>query len=224
MSKKNVRGAVLWGILGGAILYYLLGFTVPGFYADSLSRWTSPFTAFGDFGTEAFGKVFTEGFDFSAFAADARQPLTFVLVDHHDRSRASAWSICSIPSAPCTAPARAAICWTKDGEVPEHGSRRCLPTRLRPPPALICGTSTVTTFVESSAGVAEGGTNRSFLYVHRAVLLHRDVPLARSHSSSRAALPPLRSIYVGVLMMACVKEMDWHRRRGRRSRRSSRWL
>lgn len=32
MSKKNVRGAVLWGILGGAVLYYLLGFTVPGFY------------------------------------------------------------------------------------------------------------------------------------------------------------------------------------------------
>ena len=34
MSKKNVRGAVLWGILGGAVLYYLLGLTVPGFYAE----------------------------------------------------------------------------------------------------------------------------------------------------------------------------------------------
>ena len=31
LTKKNVRGSVLLGIIGGSILYYVLGFTVPGF-------------------------------------------------------------------------------------------------------------------------------------------------------------------------------------------------
>lgn len=35
MSAKNVKGAIIWGILGGAVLYYILGFTIPGFYDGS---------------------------------------------------------------------------------------------------------------------------------------------------------------------------------------------
>ena len=69
MSKKNVKGAVLWGILGGAVLYYLLGFTVPGFWGSISISVESPLSAFGAFFSEAFGKVFTEGFDFSAYIA-----------------------------------------------------------------------------------------------------------------------------------------------------------
>ena len=37
MSKKKVKGAVLWGILGSAVLYYVIGLlTVPGFFADKV--------------------------------------------------------------------------------------------------------------------------------------------------------------------------------------------
>lgn len=28
MSIKKVRGSVLWGILGGSVVYYVLGFTI----------------------------------------------------------------------------------------------------------------------------------------------------------------------------------------------------
>lgn len=70
MSQRKVRGAVLWGILGGSVLYYILGFTVPGFYDGFAANMSfDPFAAFSEFGTQAFGKVFTEGFDFSAFIA-----------------------------------------------------------------------------------------------------------------------------------------------------------
>lgn len=31
MTYKKVKGSVLWGILGGTVLYYVLGITVPGF-------------------------------------------------------------------------------------------------------------------------------------------------------------------------------------------------
>ena len=38
LSKKKVKGSVLWGMLGGAILYYIIGFiTVPGFYETSVA-------------------------------------------------------------------------------------------------------------------------------------------------------------------------------------------
>ena len=72
MSKKKVRGAVLWGILGAAVLYYAIGLiTVPGFYASAVApNLTSDFFgAFRDFGTQAFAAVFKSGFDFSAFIA-----------------------------------------------------------------------------------------------------------------------------------------------------------
>ena len=81
MSARKMKGAVIWGILGGAVLYYILGFTVPGFYdgfADNLSF--NPFAAFADFGTQAFGKVFTEGFDFSGYLADHSTAALAVLI------------------------------------------------------------------------------------------------------------------------------------------------
>ena len=73
MSKKKVKGAVLWGMLGGAVAYYAIGLiTVPDFYATAVApNLTSDFFgAFKEFGTQAFGKVFTEGFDFSPYIAE----------------------------------------------------------------------------------------------------------------------------------------------------------
>ena len=73
LSKKKVKGAVLWGMLGSAVLYYAIGLiTVPEFYATNVApNLTSDFFgAFKDFGTQAFGKVFTEGFNFSPYIAE----------------------------------------------------------------------------------------------------------------------------------------------------------
>ncbi|MBS1473715.1 MAG: NCS2 family permease, partial [Massilimaliae sp.] len=116
MSKKNVRGAVLWGILGGAVLYYLLGLTVPGFYAENPFTMSNPLDAFKAFGTEAFGKVFTEGFDFSAYAADhgtanlvliiVTTSLAFCMVDMFD-TIGTLYGACARGNM-----------LTKDGEVP----------------------------------------------------------------------------------------------------------
>lgn len=73
----------------------------------------------------------------------------------------------------------------------------------------ICGTSTVTTFVESSAGVAAGGrTGLSSLFTAGLFFIAMFLsPIAQliPGCATAAAL-----IYVGVLMMACVKDIDWH--------------
>lgn len=70
LAKKGVKGAVLWGILGGTVLYYLVGLiSVEGFYDASVKANLSVdfIGPFKDFFSQAFGKVFTEGFNFSGY-------------------------------------------------------------------------------------------------------------------------------------------------------------
>lgn len=155
MSGREVKGAVLLGIVGGAVVYYVLGFTVPGFYEGfGASLSFNPLTAFADFGSQAFGKVFTEGFDFSAYLAEHTSTelvvliittaLAFCLVDMFD-TLGTLYGAC----------ARGDLL-TKDGKVPNM-DKAMLADAVATTCGAVCGTSTVTTFVESSAGVAEGG-------------------------------------------------------------------
>ena len=205
MSKKNVKGAILWGILGGAALYYVLGFTVNGFYENLVITFDSPFDAFRAFGTEAFGKVFTEGFDFSKYITAngtanfiltiVTTALAFCMVDMFD-TLGTLYGAC----------ARGNMLDEK-GEVPNM-DKAMLADAVATTTGAICGTSTVTTFVESSAGVAEGGRTGlssmfTALFFFVAMFLS---PIAQliPGCATAAAL-----IYVGVLMMACVKEIDW---------------
>ena len=157
MSKKKVRGAVLWGILGAAVVYYAVGLlTVPGFYASAVApNLTSDFFgAFRDFGTQSFLAVFKTGFDFSAYIdANGVGPfvimllttmLAFCMVDMFD-TLGTLYGACS-----------AGGLLDKDGNVPNM-DRAMLADACATCVGAACGTSTVTTFVESSAGVAEGG-------------------------------------------------------------------
>ena len=157
MSKKKVKGAVLWGMLGGAVLYYVIGLiTIPDFYATAVApNLTSDFfSAFKEFGAQAFGKVFTEGFNFSPYIAEHGMSnfivmflttmLAFCMVDMFD-TLGTLYGACA-----------AGNMLTKDGNVPNM-DKAMLADAIATCCGAVCGTSTVTTFVESSAGVAEGG-------------------------------------------------------------------
>ena len=72
----------------------------------------------------------------------------------------------------------------------------------------VCGTSTVTTFVESSAGVAEGGRTGlssmfTALFFFIAMFLSPVAQLIPTYACAAAL------IYVGVLMMSNVKNIEW---------------
>lgn len=206
LSKKGVRGAVLWGILGGAALYYVLGLTVPGFYGDLSSTLKIDFVGpFRDFGEMAFGKVFTEGFDFSAYvSAHGTADLVVVFIT-------TSLAFCMVDMfdtlARCTAPAPAATCCCRTARSPTW-TRPCWPTPSPPPPGAICGTSTVTTFVESSAGVAEGGRT-GLAAMATAALFFIAMFLSPIASLIPTAATAAALIYVGVLMINCVKDLDW---------------
>lgn len=206
LSYRKIKGAVLWGIVGGTGIYYVLGFTVSGFYDGFFSSLNfNPFTAFGNWGRESFAKVFTEGFDFTAYlsshsSADlilviATSALALCMVDMFD-TLGTLYGAC----------ARGGML-DKDGNVPNF-EKAMLSDAIATCAGAVCGTSTVTTFVESSSGVAEGGRTglASFttgILFFIAMFLSPVAALIPG-SATAAAL-----IYVGVLMMGCVTDINW---------------
>ena len=212
LSHKKVKGSILWGILGGTALYYLLGLTVPGFYnnfGDTFSF--NPLKPFAAFGTETFGKVFTQGFDFSAYLAKEGNSvgglvilfittaLAFCMVDMFD-TMGTLYGACRGGNL---------LVEGKNGELEvPNMNRAMLADAVATCTGAVLGTSTVTTFVESSAGVAAGGkTGFTSLITAAAFLLALFfAPLAKLIPAYAygAAL-----VYVGVLMMGSVKDIDW---------------
>ena len=205
LSYKKVRGSVFWGILSGTILYYVLGATVPGFYtgfAENLSF--NPFTAFGEWGSQAFLKVFTEGFNFDAYLATHTQAelilvivtsaLAFCMVDMFD-TLGTLYGACS----------RGGM--LVNGEVPNF-EKAMLSDAIATCAGAVCGTSTVTTFVESSAGVGEGGRTGLSAFTTGVLFF-----VAMFLSPVAALIPGCATasalVYVGVLMMGCVTDIDW---------------
>lgn len=206
LSVKKVKGSVLWGILGGTVVYYVLGFTVTGFYDGFFEGMTfNPFKAFGEWTSMSFGKVFTDGFNFSAYLAEhstadlilvmVTSSLAFCMVDMFD-TLGALYGACSRGDF-----------LDKNGQVPNF-ERAMLSDAVATCVGAVCGTSTVTTFVESSSGIAEGGRTGLAAFTTGCLFF------AAMFLSPVAALIPVSAtsaalIYVGVLMMGCVTDIDW---------------
>ncbi len=212
MSKRKIKGAILISIIAGAVVYYALGFTIPGFYDGFLAGVSlNPIDAFVAFGKEAFGKVFTEGFDFSAYLAVEGHSkgglviafittaLAFCMVDMFD-TMGTLYGACRGGNM---------LIKKADGttEVPNM-NKAMLADAIATCTGAVCGTSTVTTFVESSAGVAAGGRTGLSSIVTAALFV------VALFLSPIAALIPAAAyaaalIYVGILMIGCVKDIKW---------------
>ena len=206
LRAKDKRGAVLIGILIGSVLYYLLGFTIPGFYDGfAVSLNLSMADAFRDFGTQTFGAVFRDGFDFSAYLASHSQAnlivmlitsaLAFCLVDMFD-TLGTLYSACA-----------------EGGLLDEEGKplnfEKCmLSDALATCAGAIFGTSTVTSYVESTSGIAAGAKSglSSFVTGVLFVLALVFTPIASlvPGCATAAALA-----YVGVIMMAGIININW---------------
>lgn len=206
MSYKKIKGAVLGGIVGSTVLYYILGFTVPGFYDGFTDRLSfNPFNAFVEWGNSCFAKVFTEGFDFSAYLADhsagdlilviITSALALCLVDMFD-TLGTLYGACSRGNM-----------LNEKGEVPNF-EKAMLSDALATCAGAVCGTSTVTTFVESSAGVAEGGKT-GLTSLTTAVLFFVAMFLSPVAALIPGAATSAALIYVGVLMIGGVKDINW---------------
>ena len=207
LSAKKVKGAVFWGMLGSTVVYYILGFTVKDFYVGFGDKFNfNPFAAFKDFGEIALGKVFTQGVDFSGYLDNhstaslvillITTALAFCLVDMFD-TLGTLFGACSRGNM-----------LTEKGEVPNF-EKAMLSDAIATVCGSVCGTSTVTTFVEASSGIAEGGRTGLSAMV-TAVMFFIAMFLSPVASLIPGCATAAVLIFVGVLMMGAVLKIEWN--------------
>ena len=196
LVKKNVKGAVIIGMLAASIVYWIGDWAFLGqnpFAALATASWLP---AFGDMAAVTLFK-----FNFSTLAQIGWVTvltllITFCMIDMFD----------TIGTLIGTA--------SRAGMVDENGD---MPNMKE---ALLCdsigtiaggltGTSTVTTFVESASGVEAGGRTGLTALTCGVIFL-----LCMFISPIAAIIPaPATSaalIYVGILMLMGLKNIDWH--------------
>lgn len=212
LSKKGVKGAILWSVLGAAALYYALGFTVDGFYDGFMEGLSlNPIDSFKEFGTEAFAKVFTEGFDFSDYLAQDGHDVTSLIIAFVTTALAFCMVDMFDTMGTLYGACRGGNLLIKnekgEDEVPNI-NKAMMADAVATCTGAICGTSTVTTYVESAAGVGAGGRTGLTSMVTAALFT-----VALFLSPIAALIPACAYaaalIYVGILMIACVKDIDW---------------
>ena len=213
LSKKNVKGAILWGLLGSAVLYYVFaGIAVGAGSQGAIDMFnnvsmSNPLSAFEAWGKDSVGVVFYEGFNFDQYLSTGTNnagSLAVVLIT-------SALSLCMIDMFDTIGTLYGACSkgnlLDKDG-TPIRMEKMMLSDAIATCTGAIAGTSTVTTFVESSAGVVAGGKTgfTSFITGVCFIVAMFLSPIAQliPRSATATAL-----IWVGVLMMSSVTKVDW---------------
>lgn len=211
LSKKGVKGAVLWAILGSAALYWI--FMAIGYgYGDAACKgvidsftFSNPIDAFKDWGTQSVGKVFSDGFNFDGYLAThsggslalviITSSLAFCMVDMFD-TMGTLYGACARGNM-----------LEKDGSIPNM-NKAMLCDAIATTTGAICGTSTVTTFVESSSGIA-AGARTGFASLITAACFAVAMFLSPIAEMIPSAATSVALIYVGVLMMNCVRDIEW---------------
>ena len=194
----KVKGSLLIGIavtsVIGAIMQYAMGFNV-GMPEQVAFSFNFDFSAAGAFAS-GFGELFSAGKGIGVLIFSIISVLlSLTMVDMFD-------TIGTLVGA-----ASKGGFLDKDGNLP-RANRALLADAIATSAGAALGTSTVTTYVESSSGIAEGGktgltsltTGICFLLAIVAMPLLGFVPTG-------ATAPIL--IIVGVMMCGALKEIDW---------------
>lgn len=229
LEHKKVKGSILWGLLSAAVLFYagvvianacgysytytvesiVNGEVVTNTYTTGASdvlasiTWSNPFDAFKDWGNQSVGKVFTEGFNFAGYNGTTGGLVLLVIT--------TALSLCMIDMFDTIGTLYGACSrgnlLDEDG-TPLNMNKCMLADAIATFVGAVAGTSTVTTFVESSAGVAAGGKTGFTALVTGVMFI-----LAMFLSPIAELVPRCATasalIWVGILMMNSVGKIDW---------------
>ena len=196
LTKLNVKGSVLIGILATSVIYYLATWTVPSFDLGSV---VEPFKDFaqigitGVFKAESWQNAFSGEMIGSIFSV-IMLIVTFCLVDMFD-------TIGTLYGA-----ASEADMLDENGDpVDIDKSMAC--DSIATVSGSVLGTSTVTTFVECASGVAAGGrTGLTSVVTSLCFLVCLFLSPVASIIPAAATAPAL--IFVGVLMLKNFSKVD----------------
>ncbi|MBQ7599755.1 MAG: NCS2 family permease [Clostridia bacterium] len=197
LAHYKVKGAVLIGMLVASAVYWAsqaLFFGVNPFASLSGANWIPPF---GDMAGTTLFKLNFEGFAKMGWFACVTLVITFSIIDMFD-------TLGTFMGA-----ASRAEMLDKKGNMPGM-KQALLSDAVGTVAGALTGTSTVTTFIESTAGVEAGGRTGLTAITTGALFLASMfiAPLA-------AIIPPAATsaalIYVGVLMIMGLKKIDWEK-------------
>ena len=189
------KASIVLGILISSVLFYLFTWTAPEFNFSQLGQ---SFKDFGEYGFSVFkGASWAAAFDgvtIGSIFSVIILVITFCLVDMFD-------TIGTLYGAS----AQAGML-DKNGD-PENIEKCMLCDSIATCAGAMVGTSTVTTFVESASGVAEGGrTGLTAMVTAGLFLICLFLSPLASIIPAIATAPAL--IYVGVLMLKNFKAID----------------
>lgn len=196
LSKLNVKGSVLIGILATTVIYYLATWQMPSF---EMGEVLTPFKDFAEIGITG---VFTAQSWKDAFSGEMLGGIfsvimliiTFCLVDMFD-------TIGTLYGA-----ASEADMLDENGD-PVDVDKAMTCDSVATVSGAVLGTSTVTTFVECASGVAAGGrTGLTSLVTSLCFILCLFLSPIASVVPAAATAPAL--IYVGVLMLKNFSKVD----------------
>ena len=196
LEKLRVKGNIIIGVIVSAVLYYVFTAQVPSFDIAGVGQAFKDFGAVGITGLfdgAAWSKAFTGAHIGSLFNA-IMLIITFCLVDMFD-------TVGTLYGA-----ASQANMLDENGD-PINVDKAMTSDSVGTVAGAIFGTSTVTTFVESASGVAEGGrTGLTGVVVSICFALCLFLSPVASIVPGCATAPAL--IYVGVLMLKNFAKVD----------------
>ena len=198
LAKKKVSGAVIYTILGSTVLYYLSTWQLPSF---ELGEIKDSFVAFGKEGLfgafEGFGTLFQGdggAVTFGAILSAIMLVITFTLVDMFD-------TIGTLYGA-----ASQANMLDENGD-PINMAQSMNADSIATVSGAVLGTSTCTTFVESSAGVGAGGRT-GFASIITSICFLACLFLTPIATMIPACATAPALIYIGVLMLKNFAKVD----------------
>ena len=196
LSKLNVKGNILIGIAISSVLYYVFTAQTPSFDIAGIGQAFKDFGAYGITGLfdgAAWSKAFSGAHIGGVFNA-VMLIITFCLVDMFD-------TVGTLYGA-----ASQAKMLDENGD-PVNVDKAMTADSVGTVAGSIFGTSTVTTFVESASGVAEGGrTGLTGIVVSVCFAICLFLSPVASIVPGCATAPAL--IYVGVLMLKNFANVD----------------
>lgn len=195
LAKKNIKGAVIIGMLAASVLYWIGDFAFLGQNPFAGIKASSFLPAFGDMAATTLFKFNFSGLISMGWFTVVTLIITFCIIDMFD----------TIGTLVGTANRAGMV--DKQGNMPNM-KEALLSDSVGTVVGSCTGTSTVTTFIESASGVEAGGrTGLTSLTCGIAFLAC--MFLAPIAGVIPAAATSSALIYVGVLMMTGLKKVDF---------------
>jgi len=198
LAKKGVKGSIILGILASAVLYYLFTWSLPVWNPTPMGTMVTDFIDVGlsaVFKPESWVNAFSADFLGGIFSA-IMLIITFCLVDMFD-------TVGTLYGAASEAN------MIDENDNPIRLEKCMLCDSIATLTGAVLGTSTITTFAESSAGVAAGGrTGLTSLVTALCFVVCLFISPIAQLIPVAATAPAL--IYVGVLMLKNFAQVDMH--------------